>query len=123
MKEILTYKDEKGNMPVLEFLRKADSKIRAKLAYQIRILKSNGQMLCEPHVKHFTIERYKMLYEFRIKVSGKIVRIIFFELDGNIVLLHAFYKHGKRDTENALEYTLQLLRRLDASCLCEVRQL
>ena len=123
MKEILIYKDEKGNLPVRDFLQKADPKIRTKLAYQLRMLQSSSQMLGEPHVKHFTIERYRQLYEFRIKVSGKIVRIMFCEWGDHIALLHAFYKHGKRDTRNALEYTLQLLKRLDNDCLCEVSQL
>lgn len=123
MKEILTYKDEWGNTPVLEFLKNADFKVRNKLIYQLNVLKNNGQIMSEPHIKHFTIERYRMLYEFRIKVSGKMVRIIFCEWNGSIALLYAFYKHGKRDTENALEYTLQIFKKLDKNCLCGVNEL
>ena len=58
-----------------------------------------------------------MFYEFRIKVSKKIVRIIFCERDDNIVLLHAFYKHDKRDTEKALENALKVYESLESNSL------
>ena len=75
------------------------------------------KILREPHVKHFIIERYRQFYEFRIKVSKKIVRIIFCERDDNIVLLHAFYKHDKRDTEKALENALKVYESLESDSL------
>ena len=90
------------------------------------MLVSENKMLGEPHVKHFIIERYRQFYEFRIKVSKKIVRIIFCERDDNIVLLHAFYKHDKRDTEKALEHALKIYEQLENDSLlpfqylCEV---
>ena len=76
-----------------------------------------NKILREPHVKHFIIERYRQFYEFRIKVSKKIVRIIFCERDDNIVLLHAFYKHDKRDTEKALENALKVYESLESDSL------
>lgn len=88
---------------MLEFLKHSDDKVKKKFKYQLSMLVMENKILREPHVKHFIIERYRMFYEFRIKVSKKIVRIIFCERDDNIVLLHAFYKHDKRDTEKALE--------------------
>ena len=51
------------------------------------------------------------------KVSKKVVRIIFCERDDNIVLLHAFYKHDKRDTEKALEYSIKLYEKLETDSL------
>lgn len=117
MKQIYTYCDENGVSPVLDFLRKSDSKIKNKLKYQLGILITENKILCEPHVKHFSIERYRQFYEFRIKVSKKVVRIIFCEQGGNIVLLHAFYKHDKRDTENALEAAMKIYNKLEDSSL------
>ena len=64
---------------------------------------------CEPHIKHFSIEKYKRLYEMRMKFAGTMVRIIFYENGGEVILLHAFYKKNKRDTEKALEYALKVL--------------
>ena len=123
MKEIFTYCDETGIAPVIEFLKKADSKIRAKFRYQINVIKCAGQLACEPHIKHFSIERYKQFYEFRIKTSGKIVRIIFCEFGESIVLLHAFYKKDKRDTEHALDHTLKLVSNLDISSCIPFKEL
>ncbi len=126
MKQIYTYCDESGVSQVLEFLKHSDDKVKKKFKYQLSMLISENKMLCEPHVKHFIIERYRQFYEFRIKVSKKIVRIIFCERDDNIVLLHAFYKHDKRDTEKALEHALKIYEKLENDSLlpfqylCEV---
>ena len=43
------------------------------------------------------------------------VRIIFYNIEENIILLNAFIKRDKRDTEQALEYALKLIERLDRS--------
>ena len=117
LKKIYTYCDENGVSPVLEFLKYSDDKIKKKFRYQINMLVSENKILCEPHVKHFIIERYRQFYEFRIKVSKKVVRIIFCERDDNLVLLHAFYKHDKRDTEKALEYSIKLYEKLETDSL------
>ena len=117
LKKIYTYCDENGVSPVLEFLKYSDDKIKKKFRYQINMLVSENKILCEPRVKHFIIERYRQFYEFRIKVSKKVVRIIFCERDDNIVLLHAFYKHDKRDTEKALEYSIKLYEKLETDSL------
>lgn len=117
MKQIFTYCDENGDSQVLEFLKHSDDKIKKKFKYQLNILVLENKIMCEPHVKHFIIERYRQFYEFCIKVSKKIVRIIFCERDDNIVLLHAFYKHDKRDTEKALESALKIYERLENDSL------
>lgn len=117
LKQIFTYCDENGESQVLDFLKHSDDKVKKKFKYQLSMLISENKILCEPHVKHFIIERYRQLYEFRIKVSKKIVRIIFCERETNIVLLHAFYKHDKRDTEKALEYALKVYESLEKDSL------
>lgn len=117
MKQIYTYCDENGMSPVLEFLRKSDRKIKNKFKYQLGILITENKILCEPHIKHFSIERYRQFYEFRIKVSKKVVRIIFCEQGDSIILLHAFYKHDKRDTENALETAMKIYNKLESDSL------
>ena len=45
------------------------------------------------------------------------MRLIFSERDDNIVLLHAFYKHDKRDTEKALENALKVYESLESDSL------
>ena len=117
MKQIYTYCDESGSSPVIEFLEKSDTKIRKKFKYQLNVLLSENKLLREPHIKHFTVEKYKLFYEFRIKMGKKVVRIIFCEREENIILLHAFYKRGKRDTENALEQSLKIYSKMASDSL------
>ena len=65
--------------------------------------------LKEPHYKHFSIERYRSMYELREK--GKVlVRVIFTIQDsGEVMLLYAFIKRQKRDTMQALEQSIRIL--------------
>ena len=93
---------------MLEFLKHSDDKVKKKFKYQLSMLVMENKIL---------LERYRQFYEFRIKVSKKIVRIIFCERDDNIVLLHAFYKHDKRDTEKALENALKVYESLESDSL------
>ena len=51
----------------------------------------------------------------RLKAAGMMVRIIFYNIEENIILLNAFIKRDKRDTEQALDYALKLIERLDRS--------
>lgn len=68
--------------------------------------------LREPHYKHFTLERYRSLYEVRAK-SGVAVRIIFTILpEGKILLLYGFSKRQSHDTMRALEQSLRILSAL-----------
>ena len=39
------------------------------------------------------------------------VRVIFYEHEGEIILLHAFYKKDRKDTERALETGLRILNK------------
>ena len=68
--------------------------------------------LREPHYKHFSVEKYRSLYEVRERCKI-IIRIIFtIRPDGEILLLHAFIKRRSRDTMQALEQSLRILSEL-----------
>lgn len=98
-----------GCCPVMSFLEQADEKIQRKVAFCLDYIKDEHNGFCEPYVKHFSIEKYRRLYECRVKAAGQMVRIIFYEHNGDIILLHAFYKRDRKDTEKALETALKLL--------------
>ena len=49
----------------------------------------------------------------RLKATGTMVRIIFYNIEDNVILLNAFIKRDKRDTEQALEHALKLIEHLD----------
>ena len=108
MRTIYTYEID-GESPVVTFFKNTNSKIVNKLKYQLKYIKDEKIVFSEPHIKHFSIEKYRRLYELRIKTAGVMVRVIFYERNGEIILLHAFYKRDRKDTEKALEVALKIL--------------
>lgn len=117
MRKIYVYRNDAGEVPVLRFIESTHKKIRRKFDFMLHFVKDERNMLCEPYVKHFSIDKYKMLYELRIRVNGTMVRVIYYKAEENIILLHAFFKKSRRDTENALEYALKILSSFDDSAL------
>lgn len=117
MRKIYVYRNDSGEVPVLRFIESTHKKIRSKFDFMLQFVKDERNMLCEPYVKHFSIDKYKMLYELRIRANGTMVRVIYYKAEENIILLHAFFKKSRRDTENALEYALKILSSFDDSAL------
>lgn len=107
------YKNEGAKGQVDTFIKTSNIKIRKKFDFILRYISDERNRFKEPYVKHFSIEKYKRLYELRLKAAGTMVRIIFYNIDDNIILLNAFIKRDKRDTEQALEHALKLIEHLD----------
>ncbi len=108
MRKVYVYENN-GQCPVEDFFKKANKKIREKFKYQIKYIENERNVFTEPHVKHFSIGKYRELYEIRIKAADLMVRVLFYEADNDIILLNPFYKHDRKDTEKALETGLKLL--------------
>ena len=110
---IKVYKPPGGVCQVKAFIEGLEPKLRDKLIRQILYLSQTPlPELKEPHYKHFSIEKYQSLYELREK-GRVVVRVIFTPCpNGDYLLLHAFVKRQKRDTEKALEHSLRLLASL-----------
>lgn len=107
------YKTNESKEQVDTFIKSSEPKIKKKFDFILRYIIDERNLFKEPYVKHFTIEKYKLLYELRLKASGVMVRIIFSNVGDDIILLHAFVKRDKRDTKRALEYSLKLLEQLE----------
>jgi len=107
------YKNENEKKQIEEFIKNLNNKIKKKLDFVLKYIADENNQLKEPYIKHFSIEKYKMFYELRLKAANTMVRIIYYSIDDKIILLHAFIKKDKRDTEQALEYALRLVERLD----------
>ena len=91
--EIEYFRKESGKIPVVEFLFTLPPKIRAKVFSEIELLKKHGTNLKEPYVKPIKGEKYKGLFELRIKFSSNINRIFYFTYANNtFVLLNGFTK-------------------------------
>lgn len=107
------YKNDGAKGQVDSFIKTSNIKIRKKFDFLLRYIADERNQFKEPYVKHFSIEKYKRLYELRLKAAGTMVRIIFYNIDDNIILLNAFIKKDKRDTEQALEHALKIIEHLD----------
>lgn len=107
------YTRDDGKQTITDFIKKANPKIRQKYEFLLRLIADEKNQMREPYVKHFSIEKYKQLYELRLKAANMMIRIIYYEANKNIILLHAFVKKDKKDTEKALEYALKLIQKLD----------
>lgn len=112
------YSDEQGKSQITEFINNSNPKIRKKYEFILNLIADENNRLKEPYVKHFSIEKYKQLYELRLKAANTMIRIIYYEADKNIILLHAFVKRDRRDTEKALEYSLKIIEKLNRKSLC-----
>lgn len=107
------YKNGGAKGQVDSFIKTSNIKIKKKFDFILKYIADERNQFKEPYVKHFSIEKYKRLYELRLKAAGTMVRIIFYNIDDNIILLNAFIKRDKRDTEQALEHALKLIEHLD----------
>ena len=116
MKGISIYKLPGKPVQTVSFIESLEPKLREKLLRQIIPLpRMPPSVLREPHYKHFTLERYRALYEVREK-SGIVVRVIFTILPGGeVLLLHGFVKKQSRDTMRALEQSLRILAEFRAN--------
>lgn len=107
-----------------DFIDNINVKVKRKLIFLFRYIMNKENALCEPYVKHFSIERYRQLYEMRLKADGTMVRFIFFfKSEDELVILNAFYKKDKKDTEQALEYALKLLKDINVDNIYSLRNL
>lgn len=108
-RKIYIFSADDGKIPFLEFLSGLDKKARKKIDYGLSCLALFPEYWSETHVKHFTIERYTQLWEYREK--SKILLRIIFALDrrGNIIILKPFVKRHDRETMQSLDAALSLL--------------
>lgn len=112
MKKIYLYKSPSGDAPFLDFMAALDEKARKKLEYALKSMAISQGRFSEPQVKHFSIERYRQLYEVREK-ARVLIRVIFaLDEEGNVILLHPFIKRHKRNTNQALEISLAMLEEI-----------
>lgn len=111
MRKLYAYKKE-NTCPVQKFIDDLNGKIKTKFMFQLSYIMDERSGFVEPYVKHFSMERYRQMYEIRVKAAERMMRIIFYEKNGEIILLHAFYKHDRKDTEKALETAQKILENI-----------
>ena len=102
MRKLYAYAPD-SRCPVQEFLQGMNEKIQDKLRFQLAYILDENSIFVEPYVKHFSLAKYRQLYEIRVIAAKTMVRVIFHEKNGEIILLYAFHKRDRKDTERALE--------------------
>ena len=108
------YETENGNIPVEEFLKMLDVKMRAKLLGIIKILQEKGNRLREPYSKHLD----DGIFELRGTVGSDISRVLyFFYYNKKIILTNGFIKKTqktpKTEIDKAKKYRSDYLERID----------
>ena len=87
------YQDDRGNIPIIEYLEKIGKKEKAKILTYIEFLKMNDGYLDEPYSKHIKGK----IRELRVDFSKNKHRIFYFTfIKKTIILLHAFLKKTKK---------------------------
>lgn len=111
------YKKENGDIPVLDFLLTLNPKMRAKAFSEIELLEKHGTDLREPYVKPIKGEKYKELFELRIKFSSDISRIFYFTFQNNtFVLLNGFTKKSNKTPTNELDRAIKYKKDYERRC-------
>ena len=77
-----TYKDEKGNKPLGEFIKSLRPSLRAKVVGDLHLLEEFGNYAREPLSKHLD----DGIFELRTEESGDTVRVLYFFDEGRIIL-------------------------------------
>ncbi|MDO5396525.1 MAG: type II toxin-antitoxin system RelE/ParE family toxin [bacterium] len=111
------YKKSNGEIPVLEFLLSLNPKMRAKAFSEIELLEKHGTNLREPYAKTIKGEKYKGLFELRIKFSSDISRIFYFTFkDNKFVLLNGFTKKSNKTPKTELERAVKYKKDYESRC-------
>ena len=85
------FRTESGNEPVREFLRELPPVDRKIIGADIKEIQF-GWPLGMPLVRKME----KDLWEIRSHLQGRIARVLFTVMDGNMILLHAFIKKAQK---------------------------
>ena len=93
---------------VQEFFENADKRFEVKFNYILDFLSDEKNGLKEPYVRHIYDSGISNIFEIRIKVSEKMVRVIFYAEDNNIFLLHAFYKKDMKTTKREIKTAIKI---------------
>lgn len=96
-----------GKRPVVDFWLSLDKKMRAKTLSMISVLQDEGNALREPFTKHLLGE----IFELRICLASRTVRILFFfDYGGKIILTNGFEKKTRKTPLCEIDIAKKYLR-------------
>ena len=118
--KIYTFCERDGQSPFLSLFHQLDKNLQQKILKGLRCMALFPSYRAQPHVKHFSIERYSQLYEYRERI--RILFRVIYTLDTakNIILLVPFVKKRDKDTQRALELAVQRMETIRQYPECRV---
>jgi len=110
------YQDFSGSTPVLDFIKSLPAKHQSKVYREINFLESFGTNLSFPHTSKLEGDKYKKLWELRIKSGSDISKIFYFAyVDNTFILLNGFVKKSNktpiRELDRSISYMNDYLER------------
>ncbi len=99
MYRINFYQTRRGDYPVKDFIQDMDKKSRAKIWRYIDLLERQGPNLLRPYADQVR----EKIRELRIRIISGNVRIFYFFLGKNIILLHVLKKKTQELPEAEIE--------------------
>jgi len=98
--ELIAYEKENGEVPVEQFLKSVNPKMRAKLYGLLGILQEKGNLLREPYSKHLE----DGIFELRCIFGNDITRILyFFYYEKRIVMTNGFVKKTQKTPKEEIQ--------------------
>ncbi len=111
------YKKDNGDIPVLEYLLTLAPKLRAKVFSEIELLEKHGRELKEPYVKPIHGEKYRGIFELRVKFASDISRIFYFAFcQKTFVLLYGFSKKTEKTPQRELDMAMKYKKDYERRC-------
>ena len=100
------YKTSRGKYPVRDFIQQLPEKSRAKIWRYVELLEKHGPNLLRPYADQVQDK----IRELRIRVSEGNIRILYFFLGRNVILLHALKKKTQELPEKEIEQAKQRMK-------------
>lgn len=112
MFEVVFYDKGDGTEPVKDFILSLDDKMRAKILFDIALLREYGPQLREPYSKSIG----DGIFEIRAKQASNITRVLYFFFTGQeIILTNGFIKKTQKtpvkEIETAKKYRADFILR------------
>jgi len=102
--EIIFYEMDDGEKPVYDFIDNLPTSEKAKIYKEIDLLEEHGIKIGLPRAKDIKGERYKKLWELRVRFNNVFFRIFYFLFTGKkFILLHVCKKKKRKTDKNDLE--------------------
>jgi phage-related protein len=105
--DVRFFKSDNGAEPVRDWLKALDAHDRKTIGADIKTVQF-GWPLGMPLVRKMSND----LWEVRIRLPGRIARVLFTVYEGEMVLLHGFIKKTQQTPKDDLELAKNRLRQL-----------